>query len=278
MRRFYILISLIAVFLFFNSAFAQSDSDRAKIPFKVEDGYIVLPVNFSGETRFDLILDSVESYNYLSERGIQKFSDATGQDLYEMVRRSIAQKESSLSEKQVEEQMKRVYEGGRSLVLMKRMWCGDFNFSNEYFFDGHSTISSGDGMICLKAFRNIKNILLDCRDDFLVIDGPLHEGEKIPMYKIETDNLYCFYIYCEINGETKPFILSTSLSQMMVKSDTPIEKNELFLANITVGDFKQDFIAVKHDDSDFPYNFLGYPFFKDKCVQLDFENMMLYVW
>lgn len=26
------------------------------------------------------------------------------------------------------------------------------------------------------------------------------------------------------------------------------------------------------------YNILGLPFFKDKCVQFDFENMMLYVW
>ena len=273
-KKIFFLILLLSM----EYVFSQANSDHIKIPFEVKNNSILLPVNFSNKVKFDLVFDSTGDENYFTKQGIIKISDEISQDLYEFVRMSIIRKNPSLTETQIEEEMRRVYEGRRSLIRMKKMWCGDFNFSYEFFFDGSFSNFIGDGIICLRSFKGIKNLIINCKDNFIEINAPSHEGTKVPMYKIENDDMYCFYINCEIDGEKEPFVLATASPVVAVKSNVSVEEGESFVANIKIADFSQDFVIAKHNDATYPYNFLGLPFFKDKCVQFDFENMMLYVW
>ena len=269
---------LIILFLNIELCFSQFNSDYIKIPFGIQNNSILIPVNFSNKAKFDLVFDSVGNENCITKQELEKFSNNLGEDVYEMLRKRMAQTEPSLTKTEIELKINEKKNGKKSLIRMKKMWCGDFFIYDEFFFDRHSLNLSGDGVICLQSFGSIKNLLINCKENILEINAPIHNGEKIPMYKIENENMYSFYIYCEINGEKKPFVLSTSAPVSTIKTDTPIEKKETFVASVNVGGVKQEYMILKHNDESHPYNFLEFPFFKDKCVQFDFENMMLYVW
>ena len=273
-KKIFFLILLLSM----EYVFSQANSDHIKIPFEIKNNSILLPVNFSNKVQFKLVFDSVEVNSFFTEQGILNFSREIHQNLYDWLRNDLMKKEPNISSSQLDERIRMVREGKRSLIKMNRMWCGDFWIYNEIFFDNHISKLSGDGIICLRSFKGIKNLIINCKDNFIEINGSLHEGTKVPMYKIENADMYCFYINCEIDGEKEPFVLATASPVVAVKSNVSVEEGESFVANIKIADFSQDFVIAKHNDATYPYNFLGFPFFKDKCVQFDFENMMLYVW
>ena len=284
----------IFIFLFFPLV-SQSKTDYVKIPFELKNGYILLPVNFSKSAQFQLVLDTTGDYSMLTQKGIENLSDKIGEDIYAWLRRQIKNKEPQLSEQALELRLQSVSSGEISLINMRNLWIGSVQFTNEVFFDEHNSHLPGDGCIGIKIFNKnyVKNMVIDYKNKTFELNAQLHKGNGVPMHRINSDSVYGYYILAELDGEEQPFILATGTSIIVVqenKTESGKKKESTrYEAEIRVGENVQKYAVMKNNDSSiraddftrsvFPnYNILGLPFFKDKCVQFDFENMMLYVW
>ncbi|MBO6218472.1 MAG: hypothetical protein J6N81_02725 [Treponema sp.] len=307
MRKLF--VTIFCVFLIID-CFPQKNSDYERIPFEIQDGYILLPVNFSKKAKFNLVLDSTGQGGCLSRQGISKLSGEIGQNLYELLRNNYIQKNPNATSGQVEAEMTALKIGKKSLVRLNVFWCGNHSFYDEPFFALQNSILPGDGCITIDVFRNEKNIVVDCKNNVLEINAPTCQKDGIKLYKLDEGAINAYYVLGELDGIKQPFIIATASFAMIVreniKDSTVYDYNDIKkmslsgnsyteyytgqMAKIKICDFEQNYtvfryndVAIKHKDKEIFaassfFNILGLPFFKDKCVQFDFENMMLYVW
>ena len=314
MRSIKIILTVIVIFMFL-PAFPQSNTGYERIPFSVaEEGYIVIPTTIF-DKEFKLSFSTVGNMNDLTEKGMFKVSKILGQDLKDYIYSKTAAQNPELTHKELTEWVNWLLSGQTYIFHTTSMSCGNFHFPEQKFRASRISIPV-DGVLSISAFKGIKNIVLNLKENVLEINAVADGRQKkngTPLYS--NDELGFYYILLELDGVKQPFALSFISSDIFLRENTkestvydgdelknllmsrkeapaPREKNTGRMIKLKIGDTTHQFEAYKYNDSaiyhapeteiEFAfyslYNSLGYPFFKGKCVQLDFENMMLYVW
>jgi len=184
------------------------------------------------------------------------------------------------------------YEGGRKQIP---------------FYASNFSFSLFDGIIGQDAFRQFSNIIIDYKNKVIVFDGEPINGDEIPMI-IDEQGL-CF-IDLLLNGKKETCLIDTGADVFILRGSffekdcnynysklEQIEKlkerkveltpphNYLF-KNVKIGNVKYKKITgLLASDSRIQmtpeararlseYSSLGFPFFKDKIIQLDYKNQV----
>ena len=288
------------------------------VKFKLVNGNIVLSVPIAGDSEnsnFSFVFDSSGKAGYLSEKGIRKLNVMLGEDIHTLMRKEMA-KHKEVTAQEIEEYMKLVEEGKRILVKLNNLWLGAQHLPEQYFLTLVNKNFAEDGILCLDTFKDVKNIVIDYRNQTLEINSPIPRKNGVPLYKSDSNLLYGYYILAELNGVKQPFLLNFSIPPVILRERTDESKVygekdlELLisqaqepqngagiqnkgvsrLVTIKIGNVSEDIVSYPYNYPDLHfdeqrlraiyslYNSIGYAFFKDKCVQLDFEHGMFYVW
>lgn len=172
--------------------------------------------------------------------------------------------------------------------------------------DSNSPNSPGiDGLVGLEFFKSCKNLVIDYRKDIIEVDCERIEEKGVPMVKHDViTNLYEIDFY--INDMPCKGFIDTGLSTMIIgnnygkavlnwKNEEIVdfinngeikreESRDVCLSKVTIGQRTyKNIIAHYGTDKNINaspralraltlYNFIGYPFFTGRRIQMDFER------
>ncbi|MBO4727675.1 MAG: hypothetical protein J5631_04565 [Spirochaetaceae bacterium] len=181
----------------------------------------------------------------------------------------------------------------------------DGGFQNIPFYFSNYDFPKFDGIIGEDCFKSFSNIIIDYKNKLIVFDGEPIKGEEIPML-IDEEGLCFIEFSCNGNKEiglidtgSGDFILRSSffeksceynhntiekikeLKSRRVKLSEPV--NYVF-QEVTIGKIKYKKLTAKlasdpriqmADEARgrlTEYSTLGFPFFENKIIQLDYKN------
>lgn len=286
--------------------------DYERVSLEVKNGRVIIPVSVGNKNyKLNFIFDSFGENGYLFEKGIDKVSEYMGKDIYDWKMQEQIKNNPEKTTQEIEEELQKTKDGSFSL-FEGGIAVGDQKVGKTSFFVTQAKGDDVDGIISIGAFKEAKSITIDYKNKFFEVNSPFHQGKGIPMYKLSTERVYCYYIKAELDGVVQPFtinvlgmfnIVRKNMKESKIYEGKELDKIIAFAnsndavstgisrtANLKIGDLNAKLIFYPYTKWLFEnaapqnyaffsvYNSLGYPFFKDKCVQFDFENMMLYVW
>lgn len=191
-------------------------------------------------------------------------------------------------------------------IYLKNRLFENTTFTYNPNRDSNSPNSPGiDGLVGLEFFKSCKNLVMDYRKNIIEVDGERIEEKGIPMVKHDViTNLYEIDFY--INDKPCKGFIDTGLSTMIIGNDygkavlnwkneeivdfinngeaIREESADICLSTITIGRCTyKNIIAHYGTDKNINtspralrmftlYNFIGYPLFKGRRIQMDFEQ------
>ncbi|MBQ8681027.1 MAG: hypothetical protein IJ530_14950 [Treponema sp.] len=253
--------------------------------------------------------------NGITEKGLFKLSGILGQDIKDYLYSNYAKSNPELSHDELENWIKKILNGEEYIFSTSSMSCDTFRFGDEKFRVIY-TDTDLDGIISVRAFKNAKNITLNLKENVFEINKKNDAIKKEDGTKLFYNNeMGFYYILAEIDEMRQPVLINFMSNLIVTRENTPEseiyegevlknfvikklekpftrEKDTKHLIKMKIGTAVYKFEAYKYNDVSIYYktgseiysrllsfyNCAGFPFFKDKCVQFDFENMMLYVW
>ncbi len=173
------------------------------------------------------------------------------------------------------------------------------------FYYTNSSFEPYHGIIGEDAFMKFSNVIIDYKNMLIVFDGEPVSEDQIPML-IDEEGLCFIEFSCEGKNETglldtgakdfllrstyfeKPceydFLTKEKVQELKKRKVELTERKEYSFNDIEIGKIKYNDITgfLSSDSSVFitdegrarttEYSVIGYPFFKDKIIQLDYKN------
>ena len=287
--------------------------DYGRVPFINKDGLVIIPVTLGGGNyKFNFIFDTSGLVSQFTASGIKKLSEYGEKDIYVWKMQELTKREPDSSPQKIQEEIDEIKKGNGILLGTEGLKCGGQKLSAQNFIDSSSSNFAGDGLLSLGAFYGVKNVTIDYKNQFFELNSPLRGENGVPMRKIDSDQIYGYYIMAELDGVKQPFVINMGVANNIMRkatnestvyegkvmdsminsydSPSPSELGLSRMAEIKIGNLSEKAVFYpyiyfytrlnnKRLAAFFSlYNSFGYTFFKDKRVQLDFEHEMLYVW
>ncbi len=181
----------------------------------------------------------------------------------------------------------------------------DGGYQNIPFYFSNYNFSAFDGIIGEDCFKKFSNIIIDFKNKVIVFDGETIMGEEIPML-IDEEGLCFIEFSCNGNKEiglidtgSDAFILRSSFFEKAceynhntIEKIEELKKREVKITepmnyvfqDVSIGKMKYKKLSAKlASDSRIQmadeargrlteYSTLGFPFFENKIIQLDYKN------
>ena len=310
-KRF-ILLALFSLAISF-PALAQSNTEYAKIPFEIKDNVLMVSLDFFGRgSMYNLIFDTVGSAGVVNQNGREKMEKYFGQDMRSILLEKTSAGNPKLSKEEINSYVEAMLDARYHIFSFKRIKITEgYIYNIKFYLSPDSYPEYSDGFVGLTAFEGVKSLTINFRENIIEVKAPLKKKKNgIPLHRADLGLAYSYYIMGELDGVEQPFMLNlgnnintvrenTKSSKVyeggelmeILKSSAPVpsESGTTHVSKLKLKGVSGKIDVVKYDDDSLRnndymrrissvFNTLGYSLFKDKCVQLDFENMMLYVW
>ena len=296
--------------IFFLTLYAQEHTqERFEIPFFVNSQGNIYVELIDGDYQYKFLFDTASNINVLYNTGYKKAQKNLGYDVEEELFKLVRENNVILSDDDI-----RVYvheyinEQGASFVMEHFNCSGNDFFKKDFVYApkeyNRLDDSDFDGMIGLCFFDSPTNVLIDYKNNMIVVNGNLLNAKPVPMNRLEVTGIYTIEI--KINGISQDALIDTGSMLFFLrpeyKSDKRYKESELrnFLdenmpeyknngkteigVNLQIGSFKEKvtghfFSSEKYgstaDGAAFvkKINILGNQIYMNHKIQLDFENM-----
>ena len=205
---------------------------------------------------------------------------------------------------------KKLLRDGWFKINITNFKIGDFGVRDKTEFETESEVENYkrylDGIVGVHIFSNAKNIVIDYRRLIIEIDAPLISNKSIPMEMNEALRMYTIPI--TINGSRDSALVDTGAEMLVLRNNygrDPVNMpmgdiadylmngqrvkrtfpRAISISELRVGDISYSEIKGYYTSNmlvnasefgkrmGYMYNFVGYPVFKDRRIQLDFEKM-----
>lgn len=310
MKKIYVVFFLLLNNILF--CFTQIVSTRnIVIPFELSDENRIILSFYDNETLYNFEFDTGANFNALYRSGMQKLinsDESTDESIIEKLIENFHLVNPNLSLEYLKNQVLSFFYSDQLKILINTLNCNYSVFNNVAFkfnsiqkqpYNNGDTI---DGIIGLNIFGEIDNIVIDYKKKQIEINVPCTLKNAVKMYQFEGLNL--FYVFIRINGIEQQALIDTGARYISIREDyktniiysvdeivdflrsdyhVKVEKNTDMVLSFELGNYKYSGSVFKYTAEEFDcqietrrflrmINSLGFPFFSDKRIQLDFVN------
>jgi len=282
-----------------------SVSGGAVIPFSYCKTYLpVFTVTDSSGIKLCLAFDSGFTYCALNKNGLKK-ATGSSKKLLENAIDYCKQQNPDIGDNLIKRNAAAMVKQGRMGITVYELHADKFSAGNTVFHYEPETAAydSVDGIVGFSFFGDCKNITIDYLHSVIYIDSNTLSGTILPMEK-EPIGLYATKI--TINGREQTALIDTGAQEFIVRrgynTDIPeltgVQKQNFIYdgkqhvgvslpvyktVTVKYGGVERKVHAYRSDNilihasvygkrTGCVYNLFGWPFFKGRCIQFDFEN------